>query len=105
MFKSNREDREERNKVQMGKGHTAAWASSKGKQKITLTKSLMQMCFVSCASVVRIKGFKVLHLTFSRSTEPLPLFAYCFPGRPKGKPLISVEFRRPQDPTTHELLY
>lgn len=51
-FKSNRKETEERNKVQMGKGHAAAWPSSRGKQKITLYKKpdanlFCQMCLYS----------------------------------------------------------
>lgn len=48
-MKKNIEEREETNEAQMGKGHAAAWPSSRGKQKITLCKKpdtnlFCQMC-------------------------------------------------------------
>lgn len=52
------------------------------------TKSLMQICFVTCVSAGGIKGIQVLHLTFSQGTEPLSLFCIVLSsGSPKASPL------------------
>lgn len=69
-----REGREE--KMQMVKGHSVKWLSSR---IIFKKKILMQISSVRCVSEVEIKRIQVFHVSFSQSIEPLLLIAHCCP--------------------------
>lgn len=88
-MKKNIEEREERNDAQMGKVHTAAWPSSRGKQKITLCKKpdinlLCQMCL--CSRNQRNSSPSSFFLLMHKASLPsCPLFIR---GTPKVNPLF-----------------
>lgn len=104
-MKKNIEEREETNEAQMGKGHAAAWPSSRGKQKITLCKKPDKFVLSDVSLWQESKEFKCFIFLFLDALSLSPFLNTIFWGYPKGEPFVSVKLHRPQDPTVHKLLY
>lgn len=88
-FERNREEREEKNEVQMGKGHTAAWASGRGKQKITLYKKPDANLFCHmCLCSRNQRNSSTSSDFFSKSWASLAFCTVLSSGSPKASPLF-----------------